>query len=141
MSVSSSLEEGTDVVNMVSISPDSIAYVNHKGAVFHPQDENNNQNISFYEITGTTDEIDFNTRRYTREYNRPILTLHTIFGPTDFDVVDRSQGRTIISEVSGFDTEVWNIDITDSSPELRLTNFGDTTAAFYPFVGVFNRIS
>jgi hypothetical protein len=140
MTVGAGLLEGTDVVDLISINPDSLAYVDHSGVTYHPQDENGNGNIEYYEINNQGNYIDFDVGRYTRDYNRPAIVFRTIYGAVDFDVYDRGQDRTIVSENSDFHSDVWIVDISDASSELRLTDFDDTQAGFYAHISVLDKV-
>lgn len=140
MSIGAGLLEGVDVVDLVDVSPDSIVYVDHQGLTYTPQNESGSGNVALYEVNNQTDQLDVNLRRYVRDYNEPTLMLNTIFGSTDFDVYDRRQERTLLSEDSGFDTDTWMLEITDASPELRFENFDDTQAAFYPYISIFDKV-
>lgn len=107
----------------VGLRPDDRAYDASSGLVFHPQDESGNGNIPFYEVTATSDELDFDLRQDISGFDNPVLILNSIFGPTDFDLIDRNTSNAIVSEQSGFDSDVWAIDLSASSGRLRLTNF------------------
>ena len=146
MGFGAGLITGLDTDELVSIRPDDKAYVDHTGAVYHPQDENGNGNVAFYEIQASGDTIDMNLSRYIRPFQDPKLVLHTAFGPTDYAVEDRVTGRTVVDEQSGFDTDVWVFDITSSSAELRITDFDPsgqadgTQAVWYPYVSLFEGV-
>ena len=146
MGIGAGLIIGQTVDELVSIRPGDRAYVDHAGAVYHPQDENGNGNVAFYEIQAAGDTIDLNLSRYTEPLDSPKLVLHTALGPTDYAVEDRATGRTVIDEQSGFDTDVWVFDITSTSDELRITDFDTggqvdgTQAAWYPYVGLFEGV-
>jgi hypothetical protein len=146
MGLGAGLITGLDTDEVVSIRPGDGAYVEHTGAVYHPQDENDTGNVAFYEIQNQGDTIDFDLRRYTRPFDDPKLMLHTAFGPTDYTVEDRVTGNIVVDEQSGFDTDVWILDITSTSSELRITDFDPggqvdgTQAAWYPYVSLFEGV-
>jgi len=140
MSAGPGLLTGLDVVDLVSISPDSLAYDDHSGPTFHPQNENSNGNIAFYEVTSAGDTIEFNLSRYTGSYDRPAFTVNTIFGTTEYDIYDREQERIAISEKSGYHSNLWVIDMDNTSSKFRLENFSDTQAGFYAYIEIYNEI-
>lgn len=127
---------------LVPIRPGDEAYINHVGPTFVSQDQNDNGNIAYFEITSEGDEILFSLRDRIAGLENPVITLHTQWGPTDFDLVDDIDGETIISEQSGFDNDTWLIQVSGRSGRFSLTNFstGDgvdgTQAAWLPYVGV-----
>jgi hypothetical protein len=71
------------------------------------------------------------------------MVLNTVFGPTDFDLIDVGTGQPVVSEQSGFDSDVWYCEIGDTTERFVLTNFDTadgvdgTQAAWYPFVTVY----
>lgn len=79
------------------------------------------------------------------ELQNPRLVLYSMWGPTDFDLIDDGTGRTIISEQSGFDSTGWIINVSDVAGPLRLTNFDTddgvdgTQAAWYPYLLVYDQ--
>lgn len=123
---------------LIGYRPTDAAYDAHSGAVFHPQDEGGNGTLAYYEIQNSTDEIDFDISEQAAGLENPVVQLNTIWGDTAFDVVDRGANTTLISEVSGFDSDVWWFTLPGATGELRLTNFADTQAAFLPFVQLYN---
>ena len=124
---------------LIGIRPGDPAYDDNTGAVFHPQDENGTGSVAFYEIQNTTDEILFDIRDEIAGLDHPVLVLNTVFGPTDFTLEDRNSGAAIVDEQSGFDSDVWVVDLSGASKDLRLTEFTDTQAAFYPYVRLTDR--
>lgn len=121
---------------LLDISPDSDNLVKYEGAVFHPQNEQSNGNVAFYEIQSQTDEIVINVEQNIDGLTNPVLIWNTAWGPTDFDLIDINTGKTVISEVSGYDSDVWIVDLTGTSGEYKLTNFEDTQAGWYAYVQV-----
>lgn len=127
---------------LVPIRPDDPAHEADEGVTFHPQDEDDNLNVAYYEINDEGDRIDFNVNEYAQGLDVPILVLYSVWGATDFTLIDRATGDPIVSELSGYDTDVWMIDLSGTSGQLRLTDFdtdGDvdgTEAAWLPFVEV-----
>lgn len=117
------------------IRPTDDIYVGHSGPTFNGQDANG---VAIYEINASGDTIDFDLSGKLGDFDTPVVQITTIFGSTDFTVEDRPNNSTITSDVSGFDSDVWYVDISGTSFDLRLTNFNDTQAAFYPFVKVFD---
>lgn len=125
---------------LLGIRPGDDAYVAHQGAVFHPQNENNNLNMAYYEITATDDQIDFDVATQVTGLETPILALHQHWGETDYDLIDRVDSTEIIAEQSGFDNDIWFINLEGTSGKLRLTSFdtnqgvNGTEAAWLPYV-------
>lgn len=125
---------------LIGIRPDDSAYVGHTGADFHPQNESDT--IPFYEITSTADEILFDLSDDAEQIDNPVMIARTAFGPTDFTITDRQSGDVVISEQSGFDTDVWFVDISQTSYKLKIADFDTddgvdgTQAAWYPFLTV-----
>lgn len=141
------LVAGRPVTRNLAIRPGDKAYVDHTGAVYHPQDENNTDgNIAFYEITAEGDEIDLDLRRYISDATRPHVAFYPLWGATDFDIIERATDETLVSEQSGFDTNVYVVDISGSDGQLRLTNFdtGDgvdgTEAGWYAYLDVYDLV-
>ena len=127
---------------LVPIRPGDPAYVNNDGSIFHPQDENNNLNVAYYEIQAEADTIDFDVADNAQGLSEPVLVLYSTWGTVDFTLLDRNSGDPIVSELSGFDTDVWIVNLSGTSGRLRLTDF-DTDAgvdgqqaAWLPFVEV-----
>lgn len=116
---------------LIGIRPTDPAYVAHTGATFESQGENG---VAKYILNNTDDTIDFDVSVLSDVYEKPLIEIKTAYGPTAFDLVDRSDSSVIISDESGFDTNSWVVDISDGSTELRLTNFTDTQAAIVPYV-------
>lgn len=108
---------------LIGLRPGDDAYVDHNGLVFHPQDENGNGNVAFYEVTASGDELLFDLRDIVSGFDDPVLILNSIFGPTDFTLTDRGSGVPVVAEQSGFDSDVWAIDITDTTLRFRLSDF------------------
>lgn len=127
---------------LIGYRPDDEAYITSSGADFHPQDEFGNGNIPFYEILNPSDEIQFRVDDHLGGLDNPVMTLNTHWGPTDFDLIDQIDSDTIISEQSGFDNDLWVVDVSGASGLFTLTNFDTgsgvtgTTAAWLPFVGL-----
>jgi len=119
---------------MIDIAPASTAYVNHTGTVHQAQ---STSNVGFYEIQNTSDVIEFDLTQ-VNDFDNPVMVVNTVFGPTDFDLIDRSSGSLIVGESSGYDSDVWIIDLSGTSGQYRLTNFDDTQAAFYDSVRLFD---
>lgn len=130
---------GRVVDHLVGIRPDDIAYVTHAGAVFHAQGADNG-NMAFYEIGAAGDTIDFDLGEVAGDMDEPRIVITTAWGSTDFDLIDRDDSETVIDESSGFDTDVWLPSIQVTSPNLRLTDFQDTQAAFLPYIGVYDAL-
>jgi hypothetical protein len=124
---------------LVAYRPGDAQYVDDDGVVFHPQNENSNGNVAYYEITATGDYIDLDLRDNLAGLDRPVLFLYTQWGATDYDFEDRGANEVLVSEQSGFDTDVWAIDLINTSGRYRLTNFATsngvdgTQAAWLPF--------
>jgi len=141
------LIEGRLVDELVGIRPGDLAYESHSGAVFHPQDENQtDENVAFYEIQATGDQIDLAFGNYITDMVEPHAIFYTPWGATDFDVIERTTGENVISELSGFDTDFWSVDLSASDGAVRITNFDTadgvdgTQAAWLPYVNVFDRV-
>lgn len=130
------LVEGVDET-MIDISPTASAYDAHSGATFNAQDADN---VAFYEINNEGDTVDF-TLEQVPDMGNPTLIINTVFGPTGFEVQDRGDANaTVVSEESGYDSDVWVVDLSDAATgELRLTNFTDPTAGFYAYVTLTDR--
>jgi len=111
-------------------------FVASSGVNFQQQDQGQRGDIAYYEIVNTSDQIDFDVSDLMYSSGDTIVEINTIWGSTEFDLIDRQDQDVVISELSGFDSDVWHADITLSSGELRLTNFADTQAAFQPFIKV-----
>jgi len=143
MGIGAGLIEGTAVDASVGTRPDDEAYDGHSGATYHPQDEGGTGNVGFYEINNTSDEINFALGPALRGISDPVLVFYTAFGTTDFDIINRNTNATLVSEQSGFDTDVWLVDAPPTTDQLRITQFdtgtvNGTQAGWYPFVGVFD---
>jgi hypothetical protein len=138
MTLGAGLIEGqlTDV--LVGFRPGDLAYEDHTGAVFHEQNEAGGGNVAFYEIQNQGDQIDINLGNIIFGMDQPVVVIHTSWGSTEYDVVERSSGNAFISERSGFGSDVWPIDVQATDGKIRLTNFADTTAAFLPVLSVFD---
>jgi len=108
---------------LIGLRPGDEAYDDHTGMVYHSQNENGNGNVAFYEVQNTGDELLFDLRGMVDGLDEPVLQLNTIFGATDYNLEDRGTGNVIIAEQSGFDSDVWRIDISDTSLRFRLTQF------------------
>lgn len=119
---------------LVGIRPTDDAYVAHTGATFTAQSESG---VALYDIGATGDTIDFDLNAVAEPFDDPAIAITTAFGTTAYTVEDRSDSSVVVSEASGFDTDVWIVDVSASSLELRLTDFDDTQAGFYPYLRVF----
>lgn len=129
MSIGTGLNTGTDTDVLSGLRPGDRDYVDHTGMTFHPQNENNTDgNIPFYEINNQSDQLDFTMEKFIVRFDRPIMVLHPIFGETDFQLVERSTGGTVVDEVSGFGSNVWVFDISATDGKLRLTDFDPSGA-------------
>jgi hypothetical protein len=129
---------------LLGIRPGDDAYIDHTGAVYHAQDENDNDEVAYYEIQATGDTIEFDVRDHSQGLETPTLTLHTQWGETDFNLEDRVDNEVIVAEQSGYDNDIWMVDLSGTSGRLRLTQFDTTNgvdgtkAAWLPFVGLIN---
>lgn len=147
MTLGTGVIQGVAVDQVVGIRPGDLAYEAHSGAVFHGQDESQGGNVPFYEIQATGDQIDINLGNIIFEMEDPALVFYTKWGETDFDVVERSEGTTIVSEQSGFDSDVWVVDAAATDGQLRITNFDTadgvdgTQAGWLPYIGVHDLVS
>lgn len=127
---------------LVGIRPGDDAYNSHTGLTFHPQDESGGGNISFYEVNATTDQLEFDLATYVGRFSNPTLILNSVFGPTDFTLYDRDGPTQVIDEQSGYDSDVWIVDLSGTSGNLRLTDFDTnagvtgTQAGWYAYVTV-----
>jgi len=127
---------------LIPIRPGDDAYVSHSGAVFHEQNEAGNGNVAYYEIQNTTDEIVFTLADNMNGISNPLLALYTQWGATDFALYDDINGGAIVDEQSGYDTDIWHVEVGDTSGKLRLTDFDTddgvdgTQAAWLPFAGL-----
>lgn len=127
---------------LIPIRPGDAAYIDNSGSTFVAQDEQDNLNVAYYEINAEGDTIDFEVTNNAAGFELPILRLFSVWGPTDFTLVDLQTGDPIISEQSGFDNDQWIIDISGTSGRFRLTDFDTgagvdgTQAAWLPFVEV-----
>jgi len=128
---------------LVGIRPDDAAYLDHSGATFVEQDESGNGSVAMYQIGNSDDAIEFNLTEYTRSFDHPVAVFRTVFGETDFDI--RPPGDSpIVSELSGFDSDNWMVDLRNEKKNLEITNFDTTNgvdgtqAAWYPYIGIFN---
>jgi hypothetical protein len=146
MSVGLGLLEGAATDKLIGIRPGDIAYEDHTGAVYHPQNEGGNQlNIAHFEITNPSDIIEIDVQPYVSDYTAATVVFFTPFGATDYDVIDPGTSNTVVSEQSGFDNDSWVVDISAYGGRLNITNFntGDgvagTESAWYPYVAVFDR--
>lgn len=127
---------------LIGIRPKDSAYENATGGVtYHEQTDT--QTLAFYEITGTDAEIQFNISSRIEQMVQPVLFLYSHWGSTDFSVVDRLTDKTLVDEQSGgVSTNVWPVNLTETSGIYSLTNFKtnqgvDGTVAGWPaFVGV-----
>lgn len=128
---------------MVDISPNSSYYDGHTGATHVEQgsdpDGQGVQSLDFYEINNTGDEIDFDLSNWAG-LSGATLEINSVFGATAFQVRDRGDGNSIvIDELNGFDSDVWHIDISSTTGQLRLTDFNSTEAAIYTYATVYGR--
>lgn len=145
MSIGTGVSSGQDTDRLIAVRPGDLGYVDHTGAVYHPQNESGNKNVPYYEITSAGDEIDIDLRSYIFQLSDPHVVFYTTWGPTAFDIIERSTGDTLAGEESGFDNTGWTFDISPTDGKLRITNFDTnspivaTEAAWYPFVQVFEQ--
>lgn len=133
MGVGPGLIQGVSVEGVYDISPSGAIYEGSSGLNFTAQTASN---VGFYEVTSQSDSLQFRVPDIVAQYDDAVLTLNTVFGPTDFDVIEVSSGATLISETSGFDSDVWRVFTSNDGATLEVTNFDDTTAALYPYLGV-----
>lgn len=125
---------------LIGIRPTDESYVSHSGATFSEQDQNGNQEVAYYEINNTTDEIVFDISDKVAGLDNPVMLLHTSWGSTDYNLEDEQDNEVIIAEQSGFDTDVWIVGISGRSGRFRITEFDTsqgvtgTQAAWLPFV-------
>lgn len=137
MSIGAGIIEGTKVADLlVGIRPTDDAFNSVSGATYVPQDDNGNGNVAYYEINNETDSIEFTIPSEAQEYEEVGVTVFTVFGPTDFDVERVASGTDVISETTGFDSDVWIFSGVQAGESLRFTNFDNTQAAFYPYIYV-----
>lgn len=142
MSIGAGLIEGTRVSNLYDITPDADLYEGHTGMVYDGQDGSGGGSIGFYETRGEGDTLDFRVPDAARDWDETAMVFNTVFGTIDFDVQTVGAGETLVSEQSGFDSDVWVVRVPDGVT-LRLTDFdtGDGVdgqqAAIYPYVGFF----
>jgi len=136
MGIGVGLVSGFTVDRLYDISPDGSLYDDHTGMVYHPQDEGGNGNIAFYEVQNAGDTLEFTLPSEMARFDAGAIVLNTVFGSTDYDVLVPASGETVLSEQSGFDSDVWPISINLADTTLRLTNFDDTQAGFSPYVSV-----
>lgn len=125
--------QGDYGMTMVNIRPNAPAHIANT-ATYNQQSDSN---VGFYEVNSAGDTIDFDLEQVA-DLQDPTIVITTAWGTTDFDLVERDTGDTVVSETSGFDTDVWVVDVQDTSGKFRLTNFDDTQAAFYGYVRVFD---
>lgn len=138
MSIGQTVIEGQLIKQLVRIAPNDIPYVASSGVTYHPQDEGDSGDVAYYEINNQGDTIDFDLDAYTEGFDSLAIKIQTVWGSTDFDLLQRDSDSTIISDDSGYHSDVWFAFIGGLKPHLRLTNFDDTQAAIYPYVWVFN---
>lgn len=125
--------QGDHNMTLVNIRPNAPAHIANTA----PYTQQSSDNVGFYEITDEGDTIDFDLEQVP-DLQDPTIEISTVFGTTDFDLVERDTGNKITSEKSGFDSDVWLIDVQNTSGKFRLTNFDDTQAAFYGYVKVYD---
>lgn len=127
---------------LIGIRPGDSAHVDTSGVIYTPQDENGAGNIGYYEVTATGDSVTFDVADRMGAFDTPILELNSIWGETEFDLIDTVDGEAVVSEFSGFSNDVWLIDISGTSGRFRLEiadNSGSvdgTIAAWLPYVGL-----
>jgi hypothetical protein len=121
---------------LIDISPESDNLIKADGPVYHGQNEDSQGNVAFFEIQDRHDELIFTVEDNISGLDNPVLIWNTAWGPTDFDLIDLNTGQTVVSELSGFDSDVWIIDLTGTSGEYKLTNFEDTQAGWYAYIQV-----
>ena len=125
---------------LIGIRPGDSAWVRTIGANYIRQEEHDT--ISFYEIQNGYDQIQIDLSEYITGLSDPVMVARTAFGPTDFTITDRESGDIVVSEKSGFDTDVWFVDISETSGKLTIGEFDTddgvdgTQAAWYPYVTV-----
>jgi hypothetical protein len=137
---------GADTIDtLVGIRPGDRAYEDHTGAVYHAQNENNNGNVAHYEIQNPSDTIELDIRSYIFDMAAPTMVIYTPWGETDYNIEERTTGDVLITEQSGFDTDVWVVDVQSTDGKLDITQFDTTNgvdgtqAAWLPYTGVFDR--
>jgi hypothetical protein len=139
------LIQGREIDTFVGFRADAddSAYVNHTGATYHPQSDSTSSptnNVAYYEIQNAGDQIDINLGEVTGPMDEPRVVFYSAWGPTEFDIIDRSDSETVMGDLSGFDSDVWQVSVQITSPELRFTNFANTQAGWYAYCGVFDAI-
>lgn len=127
---------------LIGIRPGDDAYVTHSGTDFRAQDDTATaaENMAFYEINAAGDRIDFDLAPYILGLGTPLAVITTAWGTTEYDLIDRDNGQVVLGESSGFDTDVWMVDLSGTEGQLRLTNFADTQAAFLPYLKVWDLV-
>jgi len=139
MGLGQGIIDGIEVSRLLGVRPGDQHYVNHNGATYTPQNDNDNGNVALYEINDPTDEIIFKLPpEAMEEYDEVKMSFSSIFGSTDFSAY--SAGKEMVSEQSGFDSDNWIITLTTNNKQVKLTDFNTangvdgTQAAWYPYV-------
>lgn len=145
MGLGAGLITGREVDLLVGLRPGDAAYDNHTGFTYHPQDESNtDENVAFYESGAVGDQLDFDVGPYIGQMETPMLVLQPIFGAVDYDVIERTTDQSLISEYSGFASNVWPLDISPTDGSLRLevanndSGVDGTEAGWYPYAALFD---
>lgn len=133
MPIGPGLLTGTQVGGIYGIAPGDDQYVDHTGLNYTAQTDSN---VAFYEVNAAGDTLEFILPDVVEKYDDAVFTLQTVFGPTDFDVLLKDSGTTLVSETSGFDSDVWRIEGESVGETIQVTNFDTTTAAIYPYLPV-----
>jgi hypothetical protein len=127
---------------LVGIRPDDVAYEDHTGPNFVSQDDSNNGNVAYYEMTSVGDTIRFDLSRYMSGLENPVATFHTNWGPTEFLLRDQNDVETFINEKSGYHTDLWVVEMGNVSGRTAIEITDDdqgvngTQAAWLPYVGL-----
>lgn len=121
---------------LIDISPDSDNLVKTEGVVYHAQNEDGKGNVDYYEIQSQSDEIVIDLTENIGGIDNPALIWNSAWGSTEFDLQDVNTGYTVVSETSGFDSDVWIVKLEGTSGIYKLTNFNDTQAGWYSYVQV-----
>ena len=127
---------------LVGIRPDDPAYEDHQGPTFVPQDDNGNENVPYYDMTSVGDSISFDLSRYMSGLDAPVATFHANWGETEFLLRDQNNAETFINELSGFDTDMFLVELEGVSGRITLEITDDdgavdgTQAAWVPYVGL-----
>ena len=128
---------------LVGIRPGDPAYEDHQGPNFVPQDDNGNENVPYYDMTAVGDSISFDLSTYMDGLDNPVGTFHANWGETEFLLRDQNNVETFINELSGFDTDMFLVELDGVSGRITLEITDDgaadgTQAAWVPYVGLAN---